>query len=233
LVAANKSLLPFLPTPDAGARAIRVGKAKINKNQATVVVQVTVGGDVQRIVLSMKQSDEQWRVAAISAEREDVETTIDFEQPFNPNVRPPDPAQQWLGQSVAIAGITLDGRRVSLQDYKGKVVLIDFWATWCGPCIKEMPNIYQNYTKYHDAGFEVLAISLDEEMPELQAFLAKENPPWLVLADKHPQNRESMSQKYKIQAIPTLLLVGPDGKVLDVDCRGPKLGARLAQIFGG
>jgi len=232
LVAAKKSALLMLPSPDQGTRAIRVGKPTITQDNASVAVSVNVGGESQRTLLRLRKVEEQWRVASISSSQDDVESTVDFEVPFVRNEKPQDAAERLLGNPIDISGVKVDGTKVSLQNYRGKVVLIDFWATWCGPCIQEIPNVLENYAKYNAAGFEVIAISVDDDISELGKFLAKENPPWVVLADKHPQNRESMGRKFGINAIPTLVLVGPDGKVIDVNCRGPQLGAKLAEVFG-
>jgi thioredoxin-like negative regulator of GroEL len=96
-----------------------------------------------------------------------------------------------------------------------------------------MPNVYENYVKYHPQGFEVLAVSLDKDLMDLKRFLVEKNPPWVVLADEHPSNPQSMASKFGIRAIPTMLLIGKDGQVLDADCRGARLSAKLAEIFGG
>ena len=78
----------------------------------------------------------------------------------------------------------------------------------------------------------MIAISVDDELGELMSFVKEENPPWVVLADKHPQNRNSMASKFGISGIPAFILIGADGKVLDINCRGQKLGQRLAEVFG-
>jgi len=231
LASAQKSALPFLPSPDKGARAIRVGKPTIQKEEASVVVAVMVGRVQQKTMLDFKKEDGQWRVSSISASRGDTEVTIDFEEAYEPDAQSQGSGPQSSNGPLDITGITLDGRKVSLADYKGKVVLIDFWATWCGPCMKEIPNVYQNYAKYHGLGFEVLAISLDKDMGELQEFIVKNNPPWPVLADMHPSNPVRMASKYKVTAIPTMILVGPEGNIIDPNCRGERLTARLAEIF--
>jgi peroxiredoxin len=97
--------------------------------------------------------------------------------------------------------------------------------------MKEIPNVYQNYAMYHSRGFEVLAVSLDKDMGDIQDFIAKNNPPWPILADMHPNNPVRMASKYNVRAIPTMILVGPDGKIIDPDCRGDRLNARLAELF--
>jgi thiol-disulfide isomerase/thioredoxin len=233
LLEEDRSALPYLPSPDKGSRAIRIGKPSVRKEDASVIVTVQVGKRQQTTMLAFRRDEDHWRVNSISASRGDVEVTVDFESPYQPGDPKKDTPATNIGGTVEITGVTLDGRRVALSDYKGKVVLVDFWATWCGPCVKELPNVYENYLKYHSMGFEVLAISLDRDMSDLQRFLVEKNPPWTVLADAHPSNPQSMASKYGIRAIPTMLLIGKDGRVLDANCRGPSLGAKLAEIFGG
>lgn len=137
-----------------------------------------------------------------------------------------------VGNEMALQGISADGASFDLSDLKGKVVLVDFWATWCGPCIREMPNILKNHKKYHDQGFEVVAVSVDRNIGALEKYITANNPPWIVLADRHPKNPASMSDFYGISAIPTTILVGADGKVISLNCRGARLGKELAKIFG-
>ncbi|MEI8213124.1 MAG: thioredoxin-like domain-containing protein [Planctomycetota bacterium] len=229
----NKSALEYLPSPDAGKSALRVGKPKISAEQAMVPVIVRIDGEAQNTSLLLHKVEDQWRVFAISAKTDGVENTINFEATVNVDKKSESPLAKLRNQPISISGITLEGIPVSLEQYKGKVVLIDFWATWCGPCRAEIPNLLANYQKYRSAGFEVIAISVDEDLKELASFVKQETPPWVVLADKHPNNKESMGNKFGISSIPTVILVGPDGKVLDIDCRGPKLGQRLSEIFGG
>lgn len=228
----NKSALAHLPALDKGSAALKVGKPKITSGQAIIPVTVRIGGDAQNTTLHLRKVEDQWQVFAISAKMGDDENTINFESAFGASKKPESPLAKLINQPIAISGMTLTGAPVSLDKYKGKVVLIDFWATWCGPCRAEIPNILANYQKYHSEGFDVIAISVDDEIGELVAFVKEENPPWVVLADKHPQNRNSMASKFGISGIPAFILVGADGKVLDINCRGPKLGQRLAEVFG-
>lgn len=231
LASVEKSAIAHLPPPDKGPRAIRIGKPTIVDSEASVLVTVVVSKTPQKTMLEFKKDSGQWRIFSISATRGDSEVTVDFETPYEPGESKNGPNPNETSGPLEITGITLDGRKVSLSDYKGKVVLIDFWATWCGPCLKEIPNVYQNYALYHNRGFEVLAVSLDKDMGDIQEFIAKNNPPWPILADMHPDNPVKMAAKYNVRAIPTMILVGPDGKIIDPNCRGERLNARLAELF--
>ena len=228
----SKSALTHLPTPDKGNTALKIGKPKIIAGQAIVPVVVRISGDAQNTSLHLRKVEDQWQVFAISAKVGDEENTINFESSFGTTKKPESPLAKLISQPITLSGLTLNGTPVSLDNFKGKVVLIDFWATWCGPCRAEIPNILVNYQKYHSEGFEVIAISVDQELSELASFVQEENPPWVVLADKHPQNSNSMANKFGISGIPAFILVGRDGRVLDINCRGQKLGQRLAEVFG-
>jgi len=232
--AKGKSPLGDLPSPSSGSRSILVGKADVDEKTAEVPVKVRAGGKMHDTKLHLRLEDDTWRVFAISATFPDGEKTIDFEaEPAPPAGVPAGGSiEDLVGKPFALQGYTLSGQPVDIAQLKGKVVLVDFWATWCGPCVAEIPNILENYKKYNQAGFEVIAVSLDSDMEALAEFVAKEQPPWIVLADKHPQNQNSMASAYGIRGIPAFVLVGADGNVITVNCRGPRLGQELAKIFG-
>lgn len=234
---AKQSSLSQLPKPDEGGKAIRVGKVEFEGSNAEVSVTVKAGGESHRTALHFMRDDQQkWQVFAISAKLGPLENTLNFESPIatkgTDGGRPKSTVQELVGKKIDLEGVTLDGKQVSLKQYQGKYVLIDFWATWCGPCRAEIPNIADNYKKYHAAGFDVLAVSLDQDLDQLGEYLGQENPAWTVVADRHPQNKNSMARAFSISSIPTVLLVDKSGTVIDVNCRGPRLGAKLAEIFG-
>ena len=134
------------------------------------------------------------------------------------------------GKPMEISGDLLDGKPFNQKSLAGKVVLVDFWATWCGPCVAEIPNMLEQYEMYHAKGFEVVGISLDEDKEKVDAFIAENKIPWpIIYAGKGWQ--DPTAQFYGISGIPQLILIGRDGKVITLNARGKKLGERLAELF--
>ena len=125
-------------------------------------------------------------------------------------------------QPFALTGKTLEGKPLSLNDYKGKVVLLDFWATWCGPCVGELPNVQTNYKTYHPKGFDIVAVSLDEDKDALTSFIKEKAMPWPQIFDGKGWEAGD-AKAYGVQAIPFSLLIGKDGKIAAVNPRGAAL----------
>jgi thiol-disulfide isomerase/thioredoxin len=232
LMKGPRSPLGQLPQPSAEDNAIKVGEVKIDGKVAEIPVRVRVAGKFHKTKLHFRFEGEQWRVFAISAAYPDGEKSINFEAEGITD-QAADPLQALVGKPLPLSGYTMDGSPLEMANYKGKVVLVDFWATWCGPCRREIPNIMQNWNKYHEKGFEVIAISVDQDREALRAFLAQEQPPWTVVEDRHPRNKQLMGTKYGIRGIPAFLLLGKDGLVAAVNCRGPLLEKQLSRLLRG
>lgn len=130
----------------------------------------------------------------------------------------------------ALNGKTLDGKSLSLDDYQGKVVLLNFWATWCGPCLGELPNVKANYDKYHSQGFDIVGISLDEEEAELREFVEKRELPWPQIFDGM-FSEVGDAHTYGVEAIPFTLLIGKDGKIAAVNPRDEDLEPEIREAL--
>lgn len=124
------------------------------------------------------------------------------------------------------------GDSLSLSDLRGKVVLLDFWASWCGPCRRENPNVVQAYKKYKDDGFTVMSVSLDKEKSKWLAAIEKDALIW----PNHVSDLKFWSSKaakaYGVSSIPFTVLIDQEGKIIGTRIRGPQLEAELARIFG-
>jgi thiol-disulfide isomerase/thioredoxin len=137
------------------------------------------------------------------------------------------------GHPMEISGTLLNGKPFDQKTLAGKVVLVDFWATWCGPCVAEIPNVLEQYEKYHKDGFEVVGISLDQEREALEKFVTEQKLPWPILFEEPKGDgwQHPLATFYGISGIPTVVLIGRDGNVITLDARGEKLGERLDAIF--
>jgi peroxiredoxin len=141
------------------------------------------------------------------------------------------------GKPITIIGKTPDGKDFTSADWKGKVVMADFWATWCGPCLVGLPEVKAQYKKYHDRGFEIIGVSDDSDAKTLTAFIARNEMPWPQLFDPHfnPTKGALLVQQYHVMGIPTLFLIDKKGNLRTVDARKsmeeliPKLLAESAE----
>lgn len=139
-----------------------------------------------------------------------------------------------VGKPLELTGTMLDGSELDWSAYRGKVVLVDFFATWCGPCRAEMPHVLEMYEKYKDQGFEVLGISLDDSKENAESYIAEMKLPWKTMLPvdeaergwKHP-----LVTYLGIDGIPQAILVDQDGNVVNLNARGDKLTSELKRLL--
>ncbi|MCB1203453.1 MAG: TlpA family protein disulfide reductase [Verrucomicrobiae bacterium] len=136
-----------------------------------------------------------------------------------------------VGDEMKIAFTDLKGHEIDLSKMSDKVVLVDFWATWCGPCVAEMPNVIAAYEKYKDKGFEVIGISLDEDKGAVEKFVSDRGVTWPQYFDGKGWENE-LAQRFGIGSIPATFLVGKGGKIVASNLRGPALEEAIEKALG-
>lgn len=125
---------------------------------------------------------------------------------------------------------TPDGKTFSLKSLRGKVVLLDFWASWCGPCLAELPNVKALYEKYHDKGLEILGVSLDDNKEKWTNMIAKKGMPWHHVSSLKGWTCP-VAKRYNVTGIPRMYILDAEGRIIAQDLRGEALAAKMAEIF--
>ena len=125
-----------------------------------------------------------------------------------------------------------DGTNIALSSLKGKIVLVDFWASWCGPCIKEMPNVVKAYAKYKDKGFEIYGVSLDAEKERWVNAIKKEGMTWPQVSDLKQWDCQPAKQ-YGVTSIPATFLLDKEGKIIAKNLRGEELEKAIENALAG
>ena len=137
------------------------------------------------------------------------------------------PVSELVGKPAPDFLVTdLKGEELTLEKYRGQVVLLDFWATWCGPCIREMPNVKRTYEKYKDQKFQIIGISLDRSQQPLEAFIEREGLAWVHYWDKS----QKITNQYGVRGIPSVFLIDGEGVIRKTNLRGHSLETAVAEL---
>lgn len=203
---------PILTVVDtAGHRLAHNDDISREDRNARVVVELAAGQEVHVEIRAFEAAG----TTTLSVERGGTPPRISLGRPLPP----------WTWESHDI-----DGRPVSLADYRGRVTLIDFWATWCGPCMAELPNVLATYRALHDDGLEILGISLDDNLDALRREVRTRPIPWRQVCDGR-RWRSPFVSFYGIEGIPTTVLLDREGRVVGIDLRGDELARRIREVL--
>jgi thiol-disulfide isomerase/thioredoxin len=215
---------------------VRMRSEFIKKNQHSPALLVVLGSfdqnqewkaytEVVRLLdLSFKGSPTVESVKTyVLKKNAQIEAQRKANEAFAPGKIPPD---------IALPGV--DGDTLRLSDLKGKVVLIDFWASWCKPCRMENPNVVRNYQKYNKDGFEVFSVSLDNpgHGDRWKGAIQQDGLIWPNHVSDLKGWQSSAAKAYNVRSIPFTVLLDREGKIIGTNIRGPKLEENLKTIFG-
>lgn len=149
-----------------------------------------------------------------------LESDLKKTSTFTPGMEAPD-----------LVGNTPEGDSYALSKLRGKYVLVDFWASWCGPCRRENPNVVNMYKKYNNKGFEILGVSLDRDAGAWKKAIEQDGLTWRHISDLKGWQSEH-AKLYSVNSIPQTLLLDKEGKIIQRNLRGEQLGEKLREIFG-
>lgn len=147
-------------------------------------------------------------------------------------VTPSTQAGKYVGKAFPNFTATdpVTGEKFALKDLRGKIVLVDFWATWCGPCIGELPNVKRTYKKYKEQGFEIVSISLDTDRRKFKSFVSRQRMDWYHVMDGGGWSTR-LAKKYNIRSIPTMFLIDAEGVCISDSARGRRLAPAIEKAL--
>ena len=143
---------------------------------------------------------------------------------------PPKPPLYVGAKAIDFSFISTDEKKISLKDLRGKVVLLDFWASWCGPCVRELPNVKEVYRRFHDRGFEIIGINLDLDKEQFEDFIQEYGITWPQYFDGLGWDNK-IAKLYRVTAIPATYLLDDQGIIRAKNVRGEKLAQEVEKLI--
>ncbi len=151
-----------------------------------------------------------------------------FECSFIDSSKADNPIVGQLAPEISLAQI--DGKTLKLSELKGKYVLVDFWASWCGPCLRDMPEMKEIYADYKDHNLEILGVSLDHKAKNWQQAIEKHELPWQHVSDLGGWNNQA-ALDYGVESIPHTVLIDPNGEIIAIGLRGEQLKKKIKRTL--
>jgi peroxiredoxin len=187
--------------------------------------QILSPGDYQQLLDEMVQRFPQHAGIAAIKEMNDRQKTLAKQKTSEPD------EPQWIGKEAPQLSLPdVNGKEIKLSSFRGKYVLVDFWASWCGPCRRENPNVVEAYNKYKNKNFTILGVSLDQEKSEWLKAIQHDDLSWTHVSDLKYWNSKAVSI-FNFNGIPFNVLVDPEGKIIAQSLRGSELDAKLDEVL--
>lgn len=209
----------------AGEQNLRIAESFLD----TIGLFQAVAAPESRLSMNEESIEKLRKVFSGIQKNSKIESTRELAEVFSGTLRRMD----LLGKEMPVWGTDLQGNSISPESLDGKVVLLDFWATWCGPCIAEFPELKILHEKYHEKGFEIIGFSVDSDLGNLRTYLKKNPLPWTVLSKETTKTSglPSLSAYYGARKLPVVLLRDHEGKAVLLDARGKNLEKKLEELF--
>ena len=202
---------------------------------STDTINPTALGMIMQAAQQLEYSGRVENAGELYSKAETATQETEFATQIGPELASAKKRLALIGEPFEVTGQVIGGKEIDWSSYKDKVVLVDFWATWCGPCLREVPNIKKNFVRFQELGFEVVGINLDDDLATVEKFLADNPLPWDTVVGESDSEfgfDNPNAKRCGVQAIPFLVLVGKDGNVAALHVRDKLLDEKLIELLG-